>query len=316
MKRTALMISSVTSLLLAGTAFAADAIVYEEPILTPAERQMVVEVNVWGGYLWRTGDAIDDDGDEDDGFPLMGGGGLAAVPIGDSWLWQTEISGEGSFYDDDLDVNDTYAGSITAGMQAAWTSDQYLFGAFAGGGKTFNVDQSDDDDQNATHYFAGLAARTNFNNLSFAAQGGYLGSNSDDGEHIDDAFFIRGIGQAFFNGGRTMLQGDIAYANGTQDYDSDPEFQDDTDLIAWGLELEHTPDLAVGGGALSVFAAYEGIHVIEHSVDSGDEKLTDHTVRVGLKFRFGAMTPQDRERNTAPDLPNFGRWLGAVPAVD
>src|SRR5690606_31203022 len=52
--------------------------------------------------------------------------------------------------------------------------------------------------------------------------------------------------------GCTMLQGDIAYANGTQDYDADPEFVDDLDQAACGLELEHGPDVNLGGGATSV----------------------------------------------------------------
>jgi opacity protein-like surface antigen len=156
----------------------------------------------------------------------------------------------------------------------------------------------------------------NFTNAALALQGGYLDSESEDGEHFNDAWFVRGIGQVFFNDGRTMLQGDIAFTQGTQDYDEPGDDPDDMDLVAWGLELEHAPDVHLGGGAMSLFAAYQGLHMVEASDDDEDDKITDHTVMLGLKFRFGAMTPGERERATAPDLPNVGRWLGATPAID
>lgn len=276
--------------------------------VTVAERALILEMDLWGGYLWRDGNAIGDD--EVDDFPLFGGGALAGIPLGESGLLQIEFDGEGSFYGDNGDVDDTYAGSLTTGAHLAWINESYLLGIFGGVGKTFNVDDDDEDDQNATHYFAGLEGKMNFDMASLALQGGYIGSDSDDAEHFDDALFVRGIGQIFFNDGRTMLQGDVAYANGTQDYDASSADQDDLDLYAWGAELEHAPDMDIGGGALSLFAAYEGLHLVEN------EKLTDHTVRIGFKIRFGATTPQEREMATAPDLPNVGRWLGATPAVD
>jgi opacity protein-like surface antigen len=289
---------------------AADAIIAEPPeVLTVAERALVFEADLWGGYLWRGGSAINLDGfeSEDEEFPLMGGGLLAGIPLGDAGLLQLELDGEGTFYDDDLDDR-AYEGSITGGGHLAWTSGAYLIGAFGGGGRTY-VTLEDGD-----HYFGGLEGKVNFANAALALQGGYIGSNSEEEEFFDETWFIRGIGQIFFNDGRTMLQGELAYGNGTQDLDDGDG--DDLDIYAWGLELEHAPDWNIGAGALSMFAAYEGVHLVEDSSASRDDKITDHTVRVGLKLRFGAATPRDREMATAPDLPNVGRWLGATPAVD
>lgn len=299
MKKVTGLVALCAALLGTTSANAADAV-------TVAERPLVLEMDVWGGYLWRGGDAIS--GDEVEDFPLMGGGALAGIPLGESGLLQLELDGEAGFYGSG-DVDDTYAGSVTTGAHFAWINESYLLGVFGGVGKTFNVDDDDDDDQNATHYFAGLEGKMNFDVASLALQGGYLGSNGDDAEHFDDALFVRGIGQIFFNDGHTMLQGEAAYANGTQDYDGSG---DDLDLYAWGAELEHALNVGIGGGALSLFAAYDGLHLDE----ADGESLTDHTVRLGFKIRTGAMTPQEREMHTAPDLPNAGRWLGATPAID
>ena len=301
MKKVASLAALCAALLATTSANAADAVAV-------AERPLVLEMDVWGGYLWRGGDAISDDEVPD--FPLLGGGALAAVPLGETGLLQFELDGEAGFYGDGGDIDDTYAGSMTTGAHFAWINESHLLGVFGGVGKTFNVDDNDDDDQNATHYFAGLEGKMNFDMASLALQGGYLGSNGEDAEHFDDALFVRGIGQVFFNDGHTMLQGDVAYANGTQDYDSDEA--EDLDVYAWGAELEHALNMGIGGGAVSLFAAYDGLHLDE----ADGEALTDHTVRLGFKLRVGAMTPQEREMLTAPDLPNVGRWLGATPAID
>jgi hypothetical protein len=55
---------------------------------------------------------------------------------------------------------------------------------------------------------------------------------------------------------------------------------------------------------------------VEDSDGGSPDKLTDHTFRAGLTFRFGASTPHERHRATAFDLPNLARWQGATPAVD
>lgn len=294
--------------LLSSAAFAADAIVEETPILTVEERAFVFEANIWGGQIWRDGNAITSS--EEDELPLLGGGLLAGIPIGDQWLVQIELSGEKAWYDNDQD-SDTYDNSVQGGGHLAWTDGSYLFGAFGG------VGRAEATDEYGNYYLAGVEGKVNFTNASLALQAGYIRVfGHDDGEMFDKAPFVRGIGQVFFNDGRTMLQGDLAYAQGTQDFDSSSSAQDDLDIYSWGLELEHAPNIQFASGTLSLFAAYEGLHLVEDSDGSGADKITDHTLRAGIKFRFGASTPFDRERATAPDLPNVGRWQGATPALD
>lgn len=285
------------------SAYAAD---MADAPLTVAERAVIMEMDIWGGYLGRTGDAITSS--EDDGLPILGMGAMAALPIGQSGLVQLELEGERAFHDDNAD-GDTYVGSVTGGGHLAWTNGQYLFGAFGGGGHVWVTDEL------GPHYFGGIEGKVNFTNTSFGVQVGYAGSDTDDAEMFDDAYFVRGIGQVFFNGGRTMLQGDLAYANGTQDYDSGSN-SDELDIYAWGVKVEHAPNVQFGSGALSVFGAYEGLHIVEDSDGGSPDKLTDHTFRAGLTFRFGASTPHERHRATAFDLPNLARWQGATPAVD
>lgn len=306
MHRTVLSLgmASIATLIIT-SAHAADVVAVSP--LTPAERTAIMEMDIWGGYLARTGDEVIDD-EEDDALPIMGMGGMIALPVGQASLLQFELDGEGAFHDDGLD-DDTYEGGVTGGGHLAWTNERHLLGVFGGGGHVWTTY-----DEGST-YFAGVEGKVNFASLSLGAQAGYIGADSDDAEFFDDAFFVRGIGQVFFNDGRTMLQGDVAYANGTQDYDNGAN-ADDLDVYAWGVEIEHAPAIRFAGGALSIFGAYEGLHLVEDSDGSGPDELTDHTVRAGLKLRFGAPTPQERHRATAFDLPNIARWQGATPAVD
>lgn len=296
--------ASIASLLLT-SAHAAD--IGTDAPLTPAERAVIMEMDVWGGYLARTGDDVIGD-DEDDGLPMLGAGGMIALPLGRTGLVQIEVDGESAFHDDGLD-DDTYEGGLTGGGHLAWTNERILLGAFGGGGRVWTTDEE------GPTYFGGIEGKVNFASAALGVQVGYIGADSEDGELFTDAYLVRGIGQVFFNDGRTMLQGDVAYANGTQDFDEGVD-EDELDVYAWGIEVEHAPDIRFASGALSIFGAYEGLHLVEDSDGGSADKLTDHTFRAGLKLRFGATTPQERHRATAFDLPNIARWQGATPAVD
>lgn len=304
MKSVQILSAAVSAMMLGSMAHAAD-VVEETPLLTPTERALIMEGEFWGGYLWRGGDAINDGGgnSEDEDFGLLGGGLLVAIPLGQALLLQLETDGEYAFSDDG---DDNYGGSVSGGGHFAWTNDRYLIGAFGGGGWV-------DVDDEASFGFGGLEGRVNFTTTSFALQGGYIVGQSDDEEVIDNTYFIRGIGQVFINDGRTMLQGELAYAWGDQDVDSTP---DDIDAISWGVEIEHAPNIHFGRSALSLFAGYEGLHMVEDSGGGSDDEFTDHAFKIGLRLRFGAETPMQREMGTAPDLPNVARWVGETPAID
>ncbi len=292
--------TTAVTTIMASSAIAAD-VVFVEPSpapITASERMLILEAEILGGYTWRGDDAITSS--EDDGFGMIGGGVLAAIPMGESFLLQFELDGENAFSDDG---DDNYGGIVEGGGHIAWTNQNYLFGAFGGLGAV-------ETDGEANFAFGGLEARMNFTNASLAVQGGYLAGSSEDEEVLDNAYFVRGIAQYFANDGRTKFQGDLAYISGEQD--TNQTTPDELDVIAWGLEVEHAPSFQVGGGTFSVFGAYEGHRMVEDN----DDTIVDHTVMAGLRFRFGASTPKDRAYNTAPDLPGFGRIVGATPAID
>lgn len=282
----------------------------------------VFEVNAWGGYLWREGDAINSSAgppDEIEDFPLAGGGAMFAAPVFNDWLVQLEFDGEGAFDNDDVNgvpADDTYSGGYTGGGHFAFSQDYFLIGAFAGAGETFFHETSADLD--VTQWLAGGQARYLNERVLVAFQAGYFDTHADSGdmETLSDAFFIRAIGQVFFNNGETMLEGSVAYADGTQDEDDTPS--NPTDMWAWEIVLEHQLAMLSGQNrAATVFVSYEGTQVNEQSTTGRTDSLLDQGIYAGLKFRFGA--PQSlhaREVNTAPGMPKLHRWLGSVPAVD
>ncbi|MCP4314483.1 MAG: porin [Hyphomicrobiales bacterium] len=283
----------------------------------------VFEANAWGGYLWRGGDALNSSGgvpNEIEDFPLAGGGVVFATPAFNHWLIQLELAGEGAFSNNDVGgvpADDTYDGGYTGGGHLTYTHNNFLIGAFGGVGQTYFNDTTADHD--VTQWLVGGEGRYLAEWGSLALQVGYLDTDADSGnmETLSDTTFVRVVGQRFFNGGLTMLEGSVAYADGTQDADDAP-FSNPTDLWAWDVTLEHQLSMLSGSDtAASVFVSYQGVQVNEDSTSGSTDSLVDQGIYAGLKFRFGANESlYEREMRTAPGLPNVHRWLGAVPAVD
>jgi hypothetical protein len=90
--------------------------------------------------------------------------------------------------------------------------DRYLVGIFAGGGKYF-VDDSSETGISGSLYFAGVEAQGYFGNSTLYGQAGFLGASQPD-EHLDDVWFVRGVGRHYINNGTAMLQGELSYARG------------------------------------------------------------------------------------------------------
>ena len=280
----------------------------------------VLELGLWGAGLWRNGGALNSSGgtpNELEDFPLAGLSGLAAFRLRDAWIAQAEIAGEarlGSDTTNGIAVDDTFNEGFSAGGQLAWTRGPLLLSTFAGAGKT-NIATDSPPSQDADHWFAGVQGRVTGKRHAFAVQVGHVDSSAGDDEVISNALFGRVIAQAFFNDGRTKLQGDFAYVSGDQDPD-DFEGLSPVAITSWGLEVEHQLDRRIGGANLSAFLSYQGAYVDERSTSGNHETLTDTTVLAGLRIRTGAGTPLERARMTAPDMPNVVRWIGSVPAVD
>ena len=291
-----------------------------DAISTIPERQPILEAGVWGGHLWRFGNALNGSGSprtEIDDFSLGGVDILAATPFATSWLAQFEAYGEATFDNNrfgSMLVDDTYGGGHLVGGHLAFVTDNALFGIFGGLGRT-EINDNGSDSLDTQFKFGGLEGRFLSTYGSIAIQTGFLnGKANDNNESLDDAIFARVVGQLFFNDGKTMLAGNLGYAEGLQD--SDDFLPNPTNLFSWGVELEHQLSMNISSASTSLFVSFEGIRVEETSTGGGTDRVEESTLLAGLKIRFGAPTPHERAFNSAPDLPNVMRWLGAVPAVD
>ncbi|WP_350333784.1 hypothetical protein [Coralliovum pocilloporae] len=310
--------------LLTSAANSADIIEHQATADAPAVSEIgpVYEGSVWGGYLSRSGSGLNESGPprtEIEDFPLMGAGVLLSLPVHENWLVQFELAGENAFNNSDIrgvPANDTYNGGFTGGGHVAYIHGNFLFGVFGGAGRTYFTAASAN--QDATQWLAGGEARYMVDKFSFAAQIGYLDTNSQNQETLADTAFVKLSAKGFFNDGRSSIGGGIGYADGTQDADNRPGAKDPTTLVMWDVTLEHQLDmLSIGDTAGSVFVSYQGVHVDENGSTGASDRVTDQGIYAGLRFRFGAnQSLHQRERQTAPSLPNVHRWLGAVPAVD
>ncbi|MCP4183842.1 MAG: hypothetical protein GY761_11070 [Hyphomicrobiales bacterium] len=289
--------------------------------MTAPQRQPILEVGLWGGHLWRFGNALNGSGNprtEIDDFSLGGAEFLAATPFASSWLGQFEAYGEATFNNNRFEsmlADNTYGGGHLLGGHLAFVTDSALFGIFGGFGRT-EINDNGSDSLDTQYEFGGIEGRFLSTNGSIAIQTGFLNAKAnDDNKSLDDAIFARVIGQLFFNDGKTMLQGNLGYAEGLQDSD-DFFLPNPTNLFSWGGELEQQLSMNIGSASTSFFVSFEGIRVEESSSAGGTDRVEESTLLAGLKIRFGASTPHERAFNSAPDLPNAMRWLGAVPAVD
>ena len=192
---------------------------------TIPERRSILEVGLWGGHLWRFGNELNASGDprtEIDDFSLGGAEILAALPFASSWLAQFEAYGEATFDNNrfgSMLADDTYGGGHLVGGHLAFVTDNALFGIFGGFGRT-EINDKHQESLDTQFEFGGIEGRFLSTRGSIAIQTGFLnGKAIDDNESLDDAIFARVIGQLFFNDGKTMLQGNLGYAEGLQDSD-------------------------------------------------------------------------------------------------
>lgn len=309
---------NVTRITMLGALFLASVSVNAQA--STESRPVVIEGSLSFGDLHRTGNALNQTGAplrEIHNFQLINFNGLAALPIGDAWLLQFEVTSERSTADDFTPsasgaTDDTYKGNFLAATQVGYSFDNYYLGGFVGAGKTkFTFDSIP---QNTSFDIFGLNAALHTDNWSFSGQIGLLDSNAFDEESMSDASFVALNAQSFFNHGKTSINLSFAFADGDQDSDSPPP--NPLKIRVYGVGIEHTLPVKILSSSTSVFAAIERIEVREDSAGGGTDAINDTSISIGLKIYFGAQSQQARARNTAPRLPNFGRWLGSVPAVD
>jgi hypothetical protein len=285
-----------------------------------APTQTIFEAGISGGNIWRSGNQMNFSGfpdDELETLPLGRIDVLAATRLMRNVLVQGEVAGELAFGDqnpDGVGDDDTYEGGFIGGGQLAFVSDPFLLGIFGGAGET-GIATTSGRNQDADHWMFGGQTRILSDTGSFTVQVGVFDTDATDPETISNAVFGRAIGQLFFNGGNSLLQGDLAYIVGEQDPDAFGGVNP-VEMLAWGVEFEHQLDFTIADASTSVFLGYQGSEVSEKSTFGNLDRVVDHTVMGGVRVRLGDVNPASRERNTAPRMPNIMRWIGAVPAVD
>jgi hypothetical protein len=294
---------------------------FDEPVSVATPMSTIIELEAGIGHMGRSGDALNfttNPADEVEDFELFGGKLLAAVALHDHLLVQSEVHGEATFGNDTsggAPSDDSYDNSHLFGGQIALDFGPLTFAAFGGVGGTQILNRPGQINHDSTNRLFGASGRYLNEFGSFAVQVGTIDTSATDPEVIDEALFARVIGQVFLNGGRTMVQSEFAYATGEQDNDSifGPNV---VDVLSWGAEIEHQLPFTPTGHSASVFLAYRGVSVLEQSTVGTTDDVVDHGIYGGFRLRLGTVRPANREAATAPDLPNIGYWVGAVPAVD
>lgn len=279
-------------------------------------------VDGWIGYSFISNAEGNIDPDHDDYF-TTGQTGRLSIPLSDMLAIQTDFVNEitGNAFKDN--ATDDFSHSFDFGVHmSARDPSRGLFGVFGAFG------QGKGDNNNGRHDYWAIGGEAQFytDMATFYLQGGYLDSEGragDDDDGLHDAFFVRGVARWFMTPD-SRLQGEVAYANGTQDECSDGPCDDnspyDMDVIQWGFRY----DTVIAGlpivGDTAVFVGYRGTHFDNGCCNSESEdvgRFTEHTIMAGYTYYFGGMSLLDFDRVGATlDLPTFGRWVAGGEQID
>lgn len=229
----------------------------------------------------------------DDSYRGLGGNFRLNIPVDDDFTVQLDLGSEAAFADSSTN---NYTGSVLGGAHISYRAPKdWLVGGFVGVG---NGAASSD---TATAWLIGGEAQYYMTEWTFYGQLGFMGAD-DTNPGATDAFrsavFGRGVARYFLDA-TSKLEGELSYANGENDTDSD-----DMDVWGWGLRYQR----AVKSLDSNLFIAYQGNHY-----DSTDgavtSDLTEHTIKLGLSVAFGIEGQKSIDRGGATlDLPMVTRW--------
>lgn len=269
-------------------------------------------VEKWVGGTFTSDDA--ENYNPDHGSYLTSGtSGRLSLPLGENLSMQMDADTEFTSNAFKSDANDDFGYSFQGGLHlSARDPSKGLFGGFVAVGRGVG------DDGLGAHDFHAVGGEAQVYNgdLTFYLQGGWIDSaTADDGGRKDglhDAFFARAVGRWFVTPD-SRLQGEVAYANGTQD-DGDGH---DMDVVQWSVRYDTLMTLPVVGDS-KVFVGYRGLHADNGCCGDDDTgRFTDHTILAGFSYSFGGETMLEFDRVGATlDLPNFGRWVAAGEQID
>lgn len=210
-----------------------------------------------------------------------------------------------------FDSDDTYRAARQLSLQFGLVDDNRYLGFFgASGDVRFNPD---DADQDADFTAVGLAGQWQQGDFSLGGHVGVLDSSAENPETLGNATFVAGNVAYYFND-QARVAGRAAYVSGDQDLDSSSP--DPVKLVALGLEIERGFAIGAGQHMASVYGTVDWVNLREGSSSGLTEEANDLVIGLGIRIAFGAGTRRANDHAFAPRLPQFTRWLGAVPVVD
>ncbi|PCJ93293.1 MAG: hypothetical protein COA52_06555 [Hyphomicrobiales bacterium] len=272
-------------------------------------------------YNYRHGAAISSSTgspDENERFAILSGRATIAAPILTKGFAQLELAVDQVLEDDTFrwvgattPWDDSYRGSQSVALQAGMVSGRNRVGLFAAGGW---YDIFGDNDQDGIFWSAGVSASRIWDWGVLSAQAGWLDSDADDSEVIGNAKFARLIAELNGLSENMVFRAAVSVVDGEQDQDDNPP--DDFLLFGWELGIERDIGQIGEKHSVSAFASYKGTRVSEESPSGSKDHITDHLFSAGVRLRIGARTATEQLQSTAPNLPDFGRWMGSTPALD
>lgn len=289
MQKTPLFALTLTAALMGSTAAALAA---AKPAISENQTSGIGEI--WLGYSFLSPENVP--GPIDEGYPDIGGNFRVNIPAGGALNFQLDFQGESAFVDN---TNKNYTGSVLGGAHLSWRDPtEWLAGAFVGVGNGFNAN-----DETTTAWLLGVEGQYYLPNWTFYGQLGYMDADEVDPGTPDafrDAWFGRGVVR-FFVDSNVKLEGELSYANGENDTDSE-----DMDVWGWGLRYER----AMHDMDASIFIAYQGnYYSADETVPATTRTLTEHVIKLGLSYAFGIEGQKYIDRQGATlDLPMVTRW--------
>lgn len=232
---------------------------------------------------------------DDDSYVGLGGEFRFNIPAGGDLNFQLDLLGETGFVDNS---NDNYTGSVLGGAHLSWRdANEWLLGGFAGIGNGYNASND-----TVTAWLIGAEGQFYLTDWTFYGQLGYMDAydvNTGTDDAFRDAWFARAVAR-FFMDSNVKLEGELSYAAGENDFDSD-----DMDVWGWGLRYER----AIASMDTNVFLAYEGNYYDADNNAGVNDELTEHVIKLGLSIAFGIEGPKYVDRHGATlDLPVVTRW--------
>lgn len=270
---------------------------------TPASaNDITATFDTWAGWTFADGNTPSIVDDEN--HPAIGGEARFQLPFGTDHNLSLGITGDASFLSGNQ-WDDNYGGQfLVDGHWNIHDSERGLIGIAVGAGRAYAGE-----DEGAQVYLGAVEGQLYHQDWTFYGQAGYFTTDDEtSNDSITDAWYGRGVARYFFDDA-SFFEVDGTYGQGDVDpggtsVDGDP---------FWIARAQYERNL--NNSNASWFIRYQAAYV-ENKGDNTD--VTDHTVSVGFRLRFGHGNSRSIDTSGANlDLPDVARIIGyTIESVD